>query len=153
VAGRSGRRGVFVAPAVAMRLHSARGFTLIEVIVALGVVLALASASAQLVSMTVRANAVAQTLTAAVILAQQKMEELLSEAGLGLNPSPAGALAQDRAGCFDVVNWRGHTLRRRWSIEPLAGGAGGTLTLQVLVTDLRDGAHVRLVAAKAQAGF
>lgn len=136
-----------------MRFQSARGFTLIEVIVALGIVLALASVSAQLVSMTIRANAVAQTLTAAVILAQQKIEELLPEAGLGLGPSPADALAQDRAGCFDVVNWRGRVLRRRWSIEPLAGGASETLTVQVLVTDVKDGAHVRLVAAKALKGF
>ena len=136
-----------------MRLQSARGFTLIEVIVALGIVMAIATASAQLVSMTVRANAVAQTLTAAVILAQQKLEELLPEAGLSLNPSPPDALARDRAGCFDVVTWRGRELRRRWSIEPLGGGAGETLTLQVLVTDVKDGAQVRLVAAKAHRGF
>ena len=135
-----------------MRVQSARGFTLIEVIVALGIVLAIATASAQLVSMTVRANAVAQTLTAAVILAQQKTEELLPEAGLSLNPSPAEALAEDRACCFDVVNWRGRVLRRRWSIEPLAGG-DGTLAVQVLITDVRDGAQVRLVAAKARTGL
>jgi prepilin-type N-terminal cleavage/methylation domain-containing protein len=136
-----------------MRVQSARGFTLIEVIVALGIVLSIATASAQLVSLTVRANAVAQTLTAAVILAQQKIEELLPEAGLSLNPSPPEALAEDRAGCFDVVNWRGRVLRRRWSIEPLAGAAGGTLAVQVLVTDVRDGAQVRLVAAKARTGL
>jgi prepilin-type N-terminal cleavage/methylation domain-containing protein len=137
----------------AMRLRPAPGFTLIEVIVALGIVLTIATASAQLVSMTVRANAVAQTLTAAVILAQEKMEELHSQTGLDLNPSPAGALTQDRAGCFDVVNWRGRRLRRRWSIEPLAGGAGETLTVQVVVIDNRDGEQVRLAAAKARNGF
>jgi prepilin-type N-terminal cleavage/methylation domain-containing protein len=136
-----------------MRLQSAPGFTLIEVIVALGLVLAIATASAQLVSMTVRANAVAQTLTAAVILAQQKIEELLPEAGVSMGPSPPDALAEDRARCFDVVNWRGRVLRRRWSIEPLAGEAGDTLAIQVLVIDARDGAHVRLVAAKARTGF
>jgi len=135
-----------------MRVPSAAGFTLIEVIVALGIVLAVATASAQLVSITVRANAVAQTLTAAVILAQQKIEELLPEAGVSLAPSPLEALAEDRAGCFDVVNWRGRVLRRRWSIEPLTD-ADDTLAIQVLVTDVRDGTQVRLVAAKARTGF
>jgi len=135
-----------------MRVPSAAGFTLIEVIVALGIVLAIATASAQLVSITVRANAVAQTLTAAVILAQQKIEELLPEAGVSLAPSPLEALAEDRAGCFDVVNWRGRVLRRRWSIEPLTD-ADDTLAIQVLVTDVRDGTQVRLVAAKARTGF
>jgi len=120
--------------------------------VALGIVLAVATASAQLVSITVRANAVAQTLTAAVILAQQKIEELLPEAGVSLAPSPLEALAEDRAGCFDVVNWRGRVLRRRWSIEPLTD-ADDTLAIQVLVTDVRDGTQVRLVAAKARTGF
>jgi prepilin-type N-terminal cleavage/methylation domain-containing protein len=136
-----------------MRFQSAGGFTLIEVVVALGIVVAIAAASAQLVSMTVRANAFAQTLTAAVVLAQQKMEELLPDAGLGLNPSPPGALSADRAGCFDVVTWHGHALRRRWSIEPVADGGGETLTVQVAVTDVRYGAGVRIVAAKARGGF
>ena len=136
-----------------MRFQSARGSTLIEVIVALGIVAAIATASAQLVSVTVRANAVAQTLTGAVILAQQKIEELLPEAGLGLNLSPPEALAEDRAGCFDVVSWRGRVLRRRWSIAPLAGAADSTLAVQVLVSDAKDGAQVHLVAAKARTGF
>ena len=79
------------------------GFTLLEVIVALGIVVVIVTALAQLVAMSVRANVLARTTTTATILAQQKMEELLSEAAADLEPSPAGALTQNIDGSFDFL--------------------------------------------------
>ena len=136
-------------PHESRRLRSTRGFTLVEVIVALGLVAGAATALAQLASIAVAANMRARTSTTTIVLAQQKMEELLSEAGVSLSSSPAGALTRNVDGCFDFVDRSGHLLGggpaapagsaylRRWSIEPRAGGAGDTLILQVLVTDAR----------------
>jgi prepilin-type N-terminal cleavage/methylation domain-containing protein len=154
------------------------GFTLLEVIVALGIVVVIVTALAQLVAMSVRANVLARTTTTATILAQQKMEELLSEAAADLEPSPAGALTQNIDGSFDFLARDGRMVGngavpppgsdyvRRWSIEPLMNSARGTLILQVLVTSAASGPsgqtsgsvtrtpdHVRIAGAKSGKAF
>jgi type II secretory pathway pseudopilin PulG len=142
--------------------RSAGGFTLLEVLVALGCVVAVVAGSAQLVSIAVRSNRLAGAMTVAVVLAEQKLEEILSADV----PSPAGSLAADVDGCFDFVDERGHVLGggatptvgagyfRRWSIEPLAGNVGDMLVVQVLVTDARNAAPpVRIAAAKTRRAF
>jgi prepilin-type N-terminal cleavage/methylation domain-containing protein len=158
-------------------MRSARGFTLLEVLVALAIVIGVVVASAQLVSIAVRANILAGTTTTIVVLAQQKLEEILSETEGVAIPSPAGALAGNVDGCFDYVDRRGHVLGagatpppgsdylRRWSIDPLADSGAGTLVVQVLVTDVRNAAgdasasaarrvdRVRIAAAKARKAF
>jgi prepilin-type N-terminal cleavage/methylation domain-containing protein len=157
-------------------LRSACGFTLIEVLVALGIVVGGVTALAPLASMTVRANTLARTMTTTAILAQQKMEELLPEVGVDLDRSPAGALARNLDGWFDFVDRSGHVLGggapppagadylRRWSVEPLADSAGHLLVVQVLVTDVRNTAsadaagspradRVRILSARALEAF
>ena len=107
----------------------------------------------------------------AVVVAQQKTEEILSEAGLGLNLSPAAALTTNADGFFDFVDRRGRPTGsvaatpgsdylRRWSVQPVSGGE--TLIVQVRVIDIRNATsaataafratginEVRIVAAKA----
>lgn len=70
--------------------------------------------------------------------------------GRGLQPSSPLALEHDVSGYVDHVDMHGATVgrdassaagaafTRRWSIEPLAGGSGDALLLQVRVTPLRE---------------
>lgn len=107
----------------------------------LGVALA---ALAQLFAVAIHLNERARSTTFAVLLAQQKVEELVAAAGLA--PSPAGALARNTAGYCDYVDRNGHSLGgdltpppgavylRRWSIEALSVRPDTAFVLQVLAT-------------------
>ena len=88
-----------------------RGFTLAEVVICAGLLVAVASGVAQLLSMAVRTSDAARTRTLATLLAVQRMEQLRGLAwgaqsdlvtdlstdppgatGRGLQPSPAGSI-------------------------------------------------------------
>lgn len=129
------------------------GFSLLEVLVATTIMLVGVAALAQLAVLAARANRTAHTTTVAAVLAQQKMEQLR---GLGLSPSPAGALGQNTTGYCDFVDGNGRVLGggttpppgavyiRRWSVEPLPASPNNTLVLQVLVTRSRTSGVTRL---------
>jgi type II secretory pathway pseudopilin PulG len=90
---------------------SDRGFTLAEVVICAGLLVAVASGVSQLLSMAIRTSDAARTRTLATLLAVQRMEQLRGlawgaksdlvtdlstdppgTAGRGLQPSPAGSL-------------------------------------------------------------
>jgi hypothetical protein len=148
----------------------------VELLFALAVLSATLAGLAQLFTVAARTNARARTTTYAAVLAQQKMEQLrglaygfdplgravtdtgtdvtvqpeLPDGGVGLQPSPPGALAQNTAGYVDYVDARGASLGggaavppagtayiRRWSIEPLPSSSN-VIVLQVIVTRVRS---------------
>ena len=99
---------------------------------------------AQLVVVAANANRVARTTSTTLLLAEQKMEQLLGETGL--SPSPLGALSVDTPGYVDYLDPSGVSLGMssltlprgtayvcRWSIEPLPSSRVNTIVLQVLV--------------------
>lgn len=157
------------------RQHPHRGFSLVEVLFALVVLSVAVGGLAQLFTVAARTTARARETTYAAVLAQQKMEQLrglaygfdpvgrpvtdtdsdiavlpeLPGGGVGLQPSPPGALAANTIGYVDYVDARGGLLGgggavaprgtayiRRWSIEPLPS-SGNTIVIQVLVTRAR----------------
>jgi Tfp pilus assembly protein PilV len=132
--------------------NSERGCSLVEVLVALGIVAGGVAAVAQLIALGAGVNRVARQTTRAVVVAQQKMEELAPQAATGVDASPPGTLAQNIDGYSDTVDGR---LTRRWSIDPLPGTSGGALVLQVAVFDARNPARatVRLVSVRTRQGF
>jgi prepilin-type N-terminal cleavage/methylation domain-containing protein len=156
-----------------------RGYSLLEVLVATSLVAVGVAALAHLTMLAVYANRHARLATAAAILAQQKMEDLVAGVAAGsATASPAGTLRATMPGYSDFVDGAGRTLGggprppagsvylRRWSIDPLPNSPGGVRILQVLVTDLRDRRAVdsattvvrlpgdaRLVAAVAGTAF
>lgn len=147
------------------RIDAARGFTLVEALVAATTVLVALSALAQLLTAAALTARRARSATLAAILAQQKLETLLAHAAVAntLAPSPAGTLASNVDGYCDVVDAAGTTLDggisspssaayiRRWAIEPVPAGTGGTLVLRVLVVDARRlGVDARAVTVVAQ---
>jgi prepilin-type N-terminal cleavage/methylation domain-containing protein len=145
---------VSIGAAVAGHRSMHRGFSLIEVLVAMAVMSTATIAIAQLSIVSVRLNRVARSTTVATVLALQKMEQLQSAAWTELAPSPSGALGQNSAGYCDFLDGNGRMLGngtsppagavfvRRWSIEPLA--AGGALAIQVSLTPV---GAARLVGA------
>jgi prepilin-type N-terminal cleavage/methylation domain-containing protein len=138
------------------------GFSILEVLVATSIVAVGVCALAQLVALAVHTNLHAKQTTIAAVLAQQKMEQLLSETATGLTASPADALGHNLEGYSDFLDAAGHLLGggpatlagtvyvRRWSVDPLPGSHNNTRILQVLVTDLRSRAIARFAVAKAR---
>lgn len=135
----------------------ARGFSLVEVVVATSLTTIATLALAHLSIVSTRVNRFARSTSVATVMALQKMEQLraltwafdaagapLSDAGLA--SSPAGALEQNTAGYCDFLDDGGRTMAgdlstppgtafvRRWSIQPLPGG--DALVVQVAVAPI-----------------
>lgn len=131
------------------------GFSLIEVLIATAIVMGGVGALAQLFLASGNANRGAEAMAIAVLLAEQKVEELrAADAGLALSPS--GTLAADTDGFVDYFDAAGGSLGgsqttppggtifvRRWSVAPRTGGAVETLILQVVVMPLNRSTAVR----------
>ena len=140
---------------MAVRRFSDRdsGFSLLEVLVAVGMLAAAVVAVAHLFVLSARVNLGARRLSDASMLAAGKLEELRAEGELG--PSPPAALEENTAGYVDYVDALGNTLdggslppgaavyTRRWSVEPLPENPADTLVLQVLVTPFRNRGDAR----------
>ena len=116
------------------KFSSSSGFSLVEVVVAMGLLTTVSLGIAQLFAISTKANRLARTSTSTIALAEQKMEQLRSLSwgfdlqgqglpvsdtttnlavyphrpdGPGLNPSPADSLDQNRAGYFDFLDATG----------------------------------------------
>jgi len=112
------------------------GFSLVEVLVALGLIAGALVALAQLFAISTESNLASRTTTYAVALAEQKLEELRAltygfdaggmpvtdlqsdtsaspetpSGGTGLNPSPGTVLAQNTPGYVDYLDRAGSKL-------------------------------------------
>jgi len=111
-----------------------RGFSLVEVLVAMGLLTAVSMGVAQLFALSTRANLIAKGATSTTSMAEQKLEQLrgltwgfdlegqglpLSDTttnltvfppthdGSGLNPSPVDSLEQNTAGFVDFLDGNG----------------------------------------------
>jgi type II secretory pathway pseudopilin PulG len=113
---------------------SSRGFSLVEVIISMGLLTAVSLGVAQLFALSTRANLIAKGQTSTTAMAEQKVEQIrgltwgfdllgqglpLSDTttnlavyppahnGSGLNPSPIDALEQNTAGFVDFLDGNG----------------------------------------------
>lgn len=116
------------------RFNSSSGFSLVEVIVSMGLLTAVSLGVAQLFAVSTRANLVAKGQTSTTALAEQKLEQLRSltwgfdndgqglpvsdtttnlavdpstGTGAGLNPSPATSLDENTTGYVDYLDAHG----------------------------------------------
>jgi prepilin-type N-terminal cleavage/methylation domain-containing protein len=125
------------------RPHRAQGgFTLVEVLVSLAILVTALVGVAQLMAVGLHANLAARSETYATLLAIQKMEELA--AGAPLVPSPADSLSRDVAGFYDYLAHDGRSMTavvapasagvyvRRWSICPSEQDPDRTIVIQVI---------------------
>jgi len=110
---------------------NSRGFSLIEVVVAMGLLTMVSLGVAQLFAASTRVNIIARSQTSTTMLAEQKMEQIRSltwgfdtdgeglpvsdttsdltaypstQNGSGLNPSPANSLERNSSGFVDFVD-------------------------------------------------
>ena len=140
-----------------MQRQGEDGISLIEVMVATGILIVALVSLAQLLTTAIRDNLTARHATYATILAGQKIEELRALAwsadGEGfalsdpaLSRSPSGALTSNTAGFVDYLDQFGHLVAgggnppedavytRRWAIEPSPDNPDDTIVIQVVVT-------------------
>jgi type II secretory pathway pseudopilin PulG len=120
-------------------LESDHGFSLLEAVIAAGMVAGAFAALAQVLAISIASNVSARSGSAATVLAVQKLEQLRAVPWGAL--TPGGTLGGD----IDYLDLAGNVLAeggarppgtvyvRRWSVQPAAGGAEG-LALQVRVT-------------------
>ena len=113
---------------------NSRGFTLVEVVIAIGLLTMVSLGVAQLFAASTRANLSARSGTSTTTMAEQKMEQIrsltwgfdlagqglpvsdtttnlavypMTANGSGLNPSPPDSLEQNVTGFFDYVDAHG----------------------------------------------
>ena len=128
------------------------GTTLVEAIVAIGILAGAVVAMAGLASMATRASAMARERSLATVLALQKMENLSRNAS-SLATSSASAWAADTPGFVEYLDERGNVAGgrggaayvRRWSVAPLAADAN-------LLASQIDGAACRTPPGAARCG-
>ena len=129
----------------ARRVKAARGFSLLEVLVAVSILTAALSALAGLCVTATRANVVAGSMSVATILAGQKMEQLRALDWDAVAPSADDALVRNVPGACDFLDAAGRPLGgdgdappgavylRRWSIVPLPAEPEAAVVIQVRV--------------------
>ena len=149
-----------------MRRHGAAGTSLIEAVIAIGLLAGGVMVLASLAALAVQTNARARDRTRATLSAVQKLESLAA-AVQGLAPSPPDALADDVPGFVDYVDAAGRSTEqaagavfvRRWRVTALGGDADLlVLTVEVApcrrrVSSLSCGetdARVRLTTVRAR---
>ncbi len=122
-----------------------RGFTLIEVLIAM-VILTIALVSmAELMAITLRMQMMGKNETSAVRLAQSKIDELVAVNFANASVAVGGSLTAN------VANYNDDPvdgLKRRWQIQAIAGETRvRTLTVRLIPTinDRRTNAQVELV--------
>jgi type II secretory pathway pseudopilin PulG len=126
-----------------MKIDDSTGFSLIETIVALGLLAGAITGLISLFTLSARANLAARHASVATMLASAKLEQLARV--VPLTSSPANALDVNVTGFCELLNEHGATIGacatasdrapyvRRWSVEPLSGLASSTV-LRVLVS-------------------
>ena len=143
------------------------GFSLIETLVATGLLVVAVVTLAQLFGIAVRSNVASRDVTYATVLAVQKLEELRAIDTEFIDPSPPMALSADTPGWVDYVDRFGRTLEgqnrprktaylRRWSID--RADIDGAWIVQVLVIPAspehgeggRSAEEVQLVTVRAR---
>jgi type II secretory pathway pseudopilin PulG len=121
------------------------GFSLIETVVATGIIATVALGVAQLFAVTADLNRRAAMQTSMTLLAVQKMEELRS-AGTG---GADGTDHLDSGG--GIVPVAGAAYVRRWTIEPLPADPERLLLMKVVVVSASRPIEARLVGVRRRA--
>ena len=107
-----------------MRRRGTRGFTLIEVTIATGLLVVIALGTAQLFALALHQNAQARRQLAMSLLAARKADDLTIAAASGaLRGATGGALDRSVDGFADTVDNVGARYVRRWTIASVSGRA------------------------------
>jgi type II secretory pathway pseudopilin PulG len=115
-----------------MQVGSPRGFTILEAVVAIALVMVSAAGVASLFVASARAVRIARTTTIAALLAREKIEQLRAVpfSDPALIPAGMDSLSADVGGYADGP---AAGYRRRWSVTPLPMFPASSVILQVMV--------------------
>jgi len=124
---------------MSVSLRSDHGFTLVEVLVAMTLVLLLVQGAAEVLLVSVRLAEGAREQTFTVLLASAKVEDLRSDL-----PAIGGSLDRDEPGFVDYLDTDGTIVGmdteprtavyvRRWAVAPLTPSLPGVSALRVRV--------------------
>ena len=128
-------------------LQTSCGFTLVEVLVSLAILISALVAVANLFAIGLRANLAARTDSFTTVLAAQKMEALLAEPRA--TPSPPDSLVRDVSGFSEYLGRDGTVLpagrdapagslfRRRWAIRASDSDPAQSVIIEVVATTTR----------------
>ena len=112
-----------------------RGFTLLEVVIATGLLVVVALGSAQLFLLAIGHNLGARRQLLMTLAAAQKIDELSAAAAAGaIVWSPPDALERGADGFAEVIVESGLTCVRRWLIAPVDGYGGRLVAIVVRVS-------------------
>ena len=127
------------------------GSSLVESIIAIGLLTSALVTLAHLSAVAVQANAEAKYRTLATIIATQKMEQLRADLLLGDSGGAVEYLGGDgEVVCEGEIACPGAVYLRRWSIGPVAM-APGSVWIQVSARHtFRSAGEVRFVTARAR---
>jgi prepilin-type N-terminal cleavage/methylation domain-containing protein len=114
------KRGMSRACSYTHQRQRNRGFTLVEVVIAIGLLIALCAGASMLLTLSLATIDRSRQRTMEMVLARSKLEQLLS-ASPGVDD-------------VDYPDSQGQVYTRRWSIEHRGSGAAELLIVQVLVT-------------------
>jgi prepilin-type N-terminal cleavage/methylation domain-containing protein len=120
-----------------------QGFTLIELMIAIVVIVIGILGMSSVTATTIRNQDLSAARTDMAALADNKFEELRAAAGNGFSPvvpalDPGGDLTVATAGYNDVVTERGRTYTRLWLVT---AGVGGTRNVTIRITAQAGGAR------------
>lgn len=115
------------------------GFSLVEVLIAIGIFATAAAAIPQLFTAAVRANAEAGAVTWATTLAAQKVEELRATAPLEAVVGESIDLVDQGGSRVAGPGSAPPAYTRRWWVEPLPSAPADTFVISVAVARFREG--------------
>jgi hypothetical protein len=146
--------------------HAEHGTTLLEAVIAIGILAGAVVSLAGLSSIAIRANTLARERSLAAVYSVQKLEELCRDVQR-LPTSPGDALESDTPGFVEYLDRHGHVVAvtagvlfvRRWSVTELSADAN-LLAIQVEVAACRrapgadrcgdDAARSRLASVRSR---
>lgn len=126
------------------------GFTLIESLVAMGLVVTVALGSAQLFSIAIARNLHAREQLVMSLLAEGKLNDLASAAALGtIALSPPDSLERTADGCVDTpVDGGGRRYVRRWRVSYVTGFGDAAVAIGVRVMPEAGRGEVRVATIR-----
>jgi Tfp pilus assembly protein PilV len=131
-----------------MRGQSA-GFTLIESLVTVGLVTAIALGSAQLFTVAIARNLAAREQLAMSLLASTKVNDLAAAAAAGtIAISPSDSIDRITADYADTAVDNGRTYVRRWCISRAPGFGDDVVAIAVRVTPAAGTGEVRMATIR-----
>jgi len=118
-------------------MSRARGFTLIEVLVATGILVTVAAGSAQLFAVAIRHDIAARHQLAMSAAASAALDAIAADVALAVPPVQImGAVDRAVIGYRETTAWEGVPLERRWMIAPLPAYSATAVVIVVRVMPL-----------------